>query len=122
MTTISRAGKKVGRKSYAQSSVLAVFLAQKYHRNGERPLRDVARLLAYIGLRPRGGKIYGPAAIRKMVRTQLTKAEQVACVRYWEQEGRSEIAEYILGVWTEPKWMTAPKRNKRRQCFQWLKE
>jgi hypothetical protein len=123
VTTTGPSGKRVGRKSYKQLDWLCVFLAQKYYRNGARPLREVATLLAKAKYAPRSG-IYGPAAIRKMVMTQLTPSEVRRCELYWEKEGRSELAERVLPAESHRKshWIIVQKRNKRRECFQWLKE
>ena len=86
MTTTGRSGKRVGRKSYKQRDLLCAFLAKKYWRKAARPLREVATLLAKAGYPPPSG-IYGPAAIRKMVMTQLTPSEVRSCELYWEKRG-----------------------------------
>jgi len=138
VTTTTRSGKKVGRKSYVQSDMVCVWLAQKYSQGGQRSLREVAYLLAHMGLRTRSGTPYGPAAVRKMLQTQFAPKEQKTLASWWEHEGRAVFAERVLGVQAlrpdayrkavalkkraEYHWKTGKKRNTKRTFFQWLIE
>jgi hypothetical protein len=118
VTATRRQGKKVGRKSY---NSIVVWLAQKYSRNGQRSLREVAHLLAHASYGTRTGKPFGAAAVRKMIQMRVPAEDQKIFASWWEKEGRSELAERVLQE-GEYHWITAVKRNNKRKCFQWLKE
>jgi hypothetical protein len=99
----------MGRKSYAQVyGIFLIFLARKLYQDGGRPLREVATLLAKAGFRTRTGKPFGPAAVQKMVRSdvRLSTDETRECEQFWNFI-RFELMH--------------GNRNKERVSFQWLK-
>jgi len=106
------------------NKLVSVYLAKKYSKDKTRSLRDIAVLLARIGILTKNGKPYAATAISRLLKVNLSEKD-IEIAELCEDYSRENLLEtYILenaGVDTYH-WITSERRLRRRECFRFLNE